>query len=156
MHDRISTFSSTNTFLRIVAVCLVFGGWAGTASTAQAAGCRYSSNSPEVFYGHQQGVIAQDYWWTTGPLQRIYEDGKLLYFQIPLGRPPCHGPDCNASDPISTSTTTFIVSSHRINFASSASSPAYAPMEPQDRIAPLQDVLPASPILSGPFKPPRS
>ncbi|MFN3191701.1 MAG: hypothetical protein ACE361_14415 [Aureliella sp.] len=85
------------------AIILLLVGFVCAPSAALASGCDYRHGGDEVLMsGASSGRIASFYWWTQGPVIRVYENGRFSYYQAPTKQSPCEGPDCRGTPSKST------------------------------------------------------
>lgn len=87
----------------------------GASSTANAAGCHYQQfQGVQTFEGGKDGRFAQFYLWSSGPVMRVYEGGRIVYYQVPTQTLPCKGPNCNGSEPTNTMKVVASPSTQRV------------------------------------------
>lgn len=120
-----------------------------------AAGCHLSAGEfSKSFDGRLAQHQAQWSWWTSGQVNRLYENGRFTYYSIPSDQKPCNGPSCEGSTPSSSWTPVSRIESNRVSLELMRTSGLFQPMV---RSIPMSLSLTSqykAPVLSGPLRPP--
>ncbi|MCA9126032.1 MAG: hypothetical protein KDB22_03065 [Planctomycetales bacterium] len=137
---------------------IVLGAWQSFGvQTAVAAGCHSGDDVlKQTLRAGEAGIVAQWHTWSSGPVQRLYVDGKIMYLQLLTANFPCDGPNCRGSDRPQHSTSSVMVPPTRnvvagvcaceMTFAPEITAPAHSAFTLRH----------SSPVLPSPFEPPRS
>ncbi|QDV27683.1 hypothetical protein Q31a_60760 [Aureliella helgolandensis] len=136
----------------VVVLCLL----ASSPSSIYAAGCHSQPLPQTYFAGGTVHTLAAWVPWTTGSVQRVYTEGKLVYFPLILdGSSPCRGPNCDGAPPSPSFSSPALVESQPTLAVGLPSAPVELLPQPCSRSQLSADGATSSPVLAGPWKPPR-
>ncbi len=123
-------------------------------SAAMGAGCHYFAPQADEAYAGHPTQLTEFYWWTTGPVTRVYANGRISYYQTPDDGLPCQGLHCRAKDQSTTSTVALNIQNDRIPLQGSLSSSRLCDFGASGRPRPSSVIRPPAPIADGPLRPP--
>ena len=104
---------------RVVVVGLILC-FSVTLTTNAQAGCKLGTRAEakEQFPGFQVETLPKWSWWTLGPVERVYEGGRFIYYQVPTPFRPCNSPKCRGSIPEPAMSMPPLHQSSRVNLMS--------------------------------------
>lgn len=120
------------------------------------AGCHYQGSAQqETFQGGTDGRYAEYCWWSQGRLQRVYEGGRMVYYQIPSESVPCEGPNCRGSEPSESVRLVTTSPSHRVSLDLAMDRRELPAPTRTQRLQYADALQIISPTLDGILRPPR-
>ena len=126
-----------------------------TGNLAQASGCRYShSSQSQLFQAGSQSRFARFFLWSSGSVQRIYEDGRFVYYQVPTEPPPCDGPSCRPAEPGTSFQSATTVESQRLTVDAKRTAATPIPPAASRPLCSVEQQCAPSHVLDGPLRPP--
>ncbi|RMF44767.1 MAG: hypothetical protein D6753_01760 [Planctomycetota bacterium] len=129
--------------------------WGSGPDAVRAAGCHQQFDSGvQLFDGRLPQYRPHWTEWATGPVYRIYVDGRILYVSLPSGRMPCRGPQCRGGDPSPTLGQPIVPTTQRVVVECTAST-AVMPVRPPvlDWLV-MADTRAGSASIEPPLRPP--
>lgn len=144
--------------LRVVVFCLFLTGCCLFGNQANA-GCHLNTAgaAKEQFAGFTEHTLPEHAWWTVGPVERLYEGGRFIYYQVSTPLRPCNQPGCRGSVPEPKMSMPSATHSNRVSTLSLRSANAITTLLPDSSCEIRADGefdAWVNPILDGPLRPP--
>lgn len=143
--------------LRVGMLCLLL---ASVFANSSHAGCHRLDSQPGKlhFSGFTPETLAEVAWWTVGPVERFYEGGRFIYYEVSTPLRPCNQPGCRGSAPEPVMSIPPIAGSTRVTLLAGQRCTSFVSLPDVDvrRKVSLSVSAWVNPILDGPLRPPCS